>query len=633
MKKLTRKLCIWMAVLLLFAALPMFAQAENMDTRTLATVNKPGVVLVYTTWTATMKLYEFTLDSSFEEAITEEILARVSTGEIASDEASIMSAYIQLFTQHMKDYAVFTGNVDTKEVSASGIGTGFIVTPDGYLVTNAHVVQEDEETLYRYFAISNLQDQADTDVTSLVEEMRRQGYNMPQDEIDALYSAYYDLLTQSFEISDLQSSFQCFLGNVTPGSNVSVKGVKMDLRKIGEPAPGKDIAILKIDQNNLPTVTLGDDTTIQTGDQIYAMGYPALATVYAPVDIDQALQEPTLTQGIVSAKKQMSGGWSIIQMDAAIHGGNSGGPLFNSAGEVIGINTFGMVEESGASADGMNFAVPISIAKQFLNEINVTPSESPFTTNFKKALEAYNAGDYDTALELLRGINETNPGFPVVQDLLAQARNAADTNLQASDTTVTDGGSKGKILGMGSTVFILLVAGIVILIGGAVLLLVMMSRKKKKSPVAAGGAQAGGYSYPGYPPQQGPSMNYPNTAPVQPPREPAIMSAESQPPREPQSGLAEGAGMGQNRYPSAQPESGVTQTEAAPSIAETAPESQVYTGSQGIHCAQCGQSLTPDMKFCDKCGFKAMDAPLHCPQCGVQLQENAKFCPICGAKV
>ena len=223
------------------------------------------------------------------------------------------------------------------------------------------------------------------------------------------------------EIKNLQTKYICYMGNVTPGSDVSAKGILLDLRKIGEPIPGKDVAILKMDKTNLPTVTLGDYTQLRTGDRVYAMGYPAVATLAEALNVAQAIQEPTLTQGIISAKKEMAGGWSILQTDAAIHGGNSGGPLFNEAGEVVGINTFGMLDSDGGMVPGMNFAIPISIAKQFLNEINVTPRESEFTRQFKEAKMLFDSEKYSEALGILRTLNETNPGYPVVADLLAQA--------------------------------------------------------------------------------------------------------------------------------------------------------------------------------------------------------------------
>ena len=250
------------------------------------------------------------------------------------------------------------------------MGTGFIVTPDGYLVTNAHVVHTDEEELTMQFAMSSLEQYAVSATNAFMEEMRRQGYQMTQEEWDGIANVWYRLLASSMEISNLQTSYQCFIGNVTPGSDVSAKGRKLDLRKIGEPIPGKDIAILKMEGTNLPTVKLGDDTKLKTGDRVYAMGYPAVATVTDVLNIAQAIQEPTLTQGIISARKEMAGGWSILQTDASIHGGNSGGPLFNDDGEVIGVNTFGMLDaDSGAAISGVNL-IPISI-QTVLGEINV----------------------------------------------------------------------------------------------------------------------------------------------------------------------------------------------------------------------------------------------------------------------
>ncbi len=458
------------AAALLLMGISRAAHAESMDTRTLATVNKPGVVLVQTTWTADVTWYEFTIDDSFTYDLELELERMVTAGEVGTSEQELYQAMVALMISYMEYYAYSTGNIETEQMSTAAVGTGFIVTPDGYMVTNAHVVHTDEEALTLQFAMTSLENYAVEAADSFMEELRREGYQMTQEEWDGIANAWYSLLAQSMEINNLQASYQCYIGNVSPGSDVSATGRGLDLRKMGEPIPGKDIAILKMEGTNLPTVKLGDDATLRTGDRVYAMGYPAVATLSDALNVAQAIQEPTLTQGIVSAKKEMAGGWSVIQTDAAIHGGNSGGPLFNEAGEVIGINTFGMLEASGASAAGMNFAIPASIARQFLSEINVQPSESAFSTDFNKALEAYNSGDYNKALELLRGINETNPGFPVVQELLADARQAADANPDAGRALAS-----GQILGLPSIV----VFGAILLVLVAVLIVILVARRKK----------------------------------------------------------------------------------------------------------------------------------------------------------
>ncbi len=421
MRLIKRIACLLLSFLLFLGASGDTFAAEPMDTRSLAMLNKPGVVLVQTRWTADITWYEFAFYDDFQELLSEAIEEMVVNGSIPNTEQAMYSAMVRLMSENMSYYAFSTGNSKTESASTAAVGTGFIVTPDGYMVTNAHVVYTDEEELYMQFVRTALEEYAIGAADEFDAELRRSNYQMTQEEWDGLANAFYGLLAQSMQIDNLKTNYQCFMGNVTPGSDVSTKGIGLDLRKIGEPIPGKDIAILKLDKTNLPTVTLGDDTQLRTGDRVYAMGYPAVATLSEALNIAQAVQEPTLTQGILSAKKEMAGGWSVLQTDAAIHGGNSGGPLFNELGEVIGINTFGMIDESsGSMAAGMNFAIPVSIARQFLNEINVTPAESLFTKQYKEAKALYDGGKYGDALSILRTLSETNPGYPVIADLLAE---------------------------------------------------------------------------------------------------------------------------------------------------------------------------------------------------------------------
>ncbi len=486
MNLLKKTACLALCVCLLLGLAGTALAADTMDTRTLAMVNKPGVVLVQTQWTADITWYELSFYAELEEDLVDAIEDMIWYGDIPNTEEAIYSAMVQLMIENMAYYAYTTGNAQTERASTAAVGTGFIVTPDGYMVTNAHVVHTDEEALYMQFAMSALEEYAISGTNEFYEEMLRNGYQMTQEEWDGLASAYYSLLAQSMDINNLQTSYFCFMGNVIPGSDVSAKGILLDLRKIGEPIPGKDIAILKLDKTNLPTVTLGDDTLLRTGDKVYAMGYPAVATLSEALNVSQAIQEPTLTQGMISAKKEMAGGWSILQTDAAIHGGNSGGPLFNEAGEVIGVNTFGMLDAGGGMAAGMNFAIPISVAMQFLNEINITPRESDFTRQFKEAKALFDSEKYSEALNMLRTLNETNPGYPVVADLLSQSSSKVSSQpTMASATPAMDitapviantelKTAKESFAGENSTLFIVLGAAIIVLLAALITVIVLM---------------------------------------------------------------------------------------------------------------------------------------------------------------
>jgi serine protease Do len=166
------------------------------------------------------------------------------------------------------------------QVPFKGMGSGFIISSDGLILTNAHVVREAKEV--------------------------------------------------TVKLSDRRE----FSAKVL-GSDATT-----------------DIAVLRINATGLPVVRLGDARQLEVGDPVLAIG--------APYGLEQ-----TATQGIVSAKGRSLPGDSVvpfIQTDAAVNPGNSGGPLVNKAGQVVGVVT-ALANPSGEdSFAGIGFAVPIATA-------------------------------------------------------------------------------------------------------------------------------------------------------------------------------------------------------------------------------------------------------------------------------
>lgn len=116
-----------------------------------------------------------------------------------------------------------------------------------------------------------------------------------------------------------------------------------------------DIAVLKLEATGLPKVTLGDSDKVRVGEWVMAIGSPFGF-------------ENTVTAGIVSAKTRETGEFvPFIQTDAAVNPGNSGGPLFNIKGEVIGINS--QIYSDGGGYIGISFAIPINTANETANQI------------------------------------------------------------------------------------------------------------------------------------------------------------------------------------------------------------------------------------------------------------------------
>jgi putative serine protease PepD len=180
---------------------------------------------------------------------------------------------------------------DTPEGQATG--SGFVVSKDGFIVTNDHVV-------------------------------------------------------------DGASQVQVKIGTSDKAQDATVVGAD----------PSRDLALLKVDASNLPTLSLGDSSSVGVGDPTYAIGNP--------FGLDH-----TLTTGIVSALQrslQAPDGATIsgaIQTDAALNPGNSGGPLLDSSGQVIGVNSQIQTGSSnGAEAGnvGIGFAIPARTVKSFIAE-------------------------------------------------------------------------------------------------------------------------------------------------------------------------------------------------------------------------------------------------------------------------
>lgn len=199
-----------------------------------------------------------------------------------------------------------------------GQGSGVIVDPDGYIVTNFHVVDGAETIRVR--------------------------------------------------LSDGRST------------SASVVGVD----------PQTDLAVLKIELPNLISAEWGDSDAMEVGDLVWALG--------SPYGLDRSL-----TFGIISAKSRRSGSWltnspyqEYLQTDAAVNPGNSGGPLVNIDGQIVGINA----AIFGSSYQGISFAIPSSLAEPKYGELlsrgwidrawlGVVPREVPDMLREQLGLEVY----------------------------------------------------------------------------------------------------------------------------------------------------------------------------------------------------------------------------------------------------
>lgn len=160
------------------------------------------------------------------------------------------------------------------------------------------------------------------------------------------------------------------LGGNQPASRITVEladGRRLEAKLVGRD-DRTDIAVLKIDADRLTPLKFADPRAVEVGEEVIAVGFP--------LDLGAT---PTVTRGVVSAldreiQEQLEDGTPIsitgaIQTDAAVNPGNSGGPLLNMRGEVIGINTAGLRGGLGRPVEGISFAVSAQVAQPIVKTL------------------------------------------------------------------------------------------------------------------------------------------------------------------------------------------------------------------------------------------------------------------------
>ena len=184
-----------------------------------------------------------------------------------------------------------------------------------------------------------------------------------------------------------------------------------------------DLAIVKINKTGLPAVELGNSDELKVGEPAVAIGNPMTLDL-----------ERTVTQGIISGLNRsiaFENGTVIeplIQTDASINAGNSGGPLFNAKGQVIGINTAKMT-----SAEGLGFSIPINTAKPIIEQIVKGGS-------FKTVYVGINGMDVET-YERLYGIDLIADYGVVIIETFKDSP-ASEAGIQPNDVITAIGGKK-----------------------------------------------------------------------------------------------------------------------------------------------------------------------------------------------
>jgi len=291
-------------------------------------------------------------------------------------------------------------------------GSGFLYRPDGYMITNGHVAQlanekDNKAALNRSKIAAPMV--RDAIFKEEVQKLGRALTEQEQQDIQGQLSKLIDAGNMQIENMSL---------TVLLSNGASYQG---EIKAYSDPITenGKDVAIIKIDGKNLPTVVLGNSDEVSVGDPLTVIGYPGAATsaTFSGAFSERSALIPTVTSGRISAvNKTDYKGTPVLQSEASILPGNSGGPAFDANGRVVGIATFSL-----NNANGLNFFVPINTALEFVRQAGAEPQRGPFDKMWHSALDAYAGQHWYKAHELMGSVLEMMPNQPDAAKLQLQA--------------------------------------------------------------------------------------------------------------------------------------------------------------------------------------------------------------------
>lgn len=507
---------------------------------------------------------------------------------VTSNDADLDSVLDSFFTE-----------LNWKDINGT-LGSGFFVNSTGYIVTNAHVVE-----------LSKLEDQeiADMSLNDLAQYFA--------DYVNTYYSDYYNTVSYD-DARDVLLDYarygavEKFLYVYLPGSDYSGNLLEesetrlaADVKSYGAPiGEGKDAAVIKVEGKNFPILKIGDSDAMQLQDNIWVIGFPGAA------DTDLLSKDSwttcTVNEGAISATdKKSTQGAPVLQISASTTHGNSGGPVVNDDGDVIGLLTFRGDTVNNQEVQGFNFVIPTTTVKEYISQSGAEINKyTSIDTLYREGLDLYWGGYYNDALNKFEDMQRIYPDHSEIKRLITACQT------KSSDSKVLWSNYKTAF-----TIFYIIAAAAI----AALLLLTFLPRKKASVTAVPNTSGPAPYIPPLTPPAA-PTAFTPPPAPTPapqayspPPYTPPAAAQQAPPvytpPVQPQPSppvTPPPVPTAVTPPPVQQPTPPADNPPAAPPppVAE-APEgtTQVLTDNASF-CQNCGAPVIPGTMFCKNCGSK-----------------------------
>jgi S1-C subfamily serine protease len=402
----------------LFAAIKITQDPapRPLDGQRIFAASRPAVMLIQANYKVTVSLPEPTLPKASEDRLDQELIAMVRSGKLPLQTAAIDQAAVNLLLDNPEAYFVPGATRVSDDLSLVSSGSGFFATEDGYLITASHVVSASKEDIRALITEIEKKPgrlaEGRTELQRIVRE--KSGITLNDSQLDKMITWQGRWVDKYATVDKVEPAYYLASGPaVQAGKNMVTTGTRLSLVTAEPIAPGRDIAVMKADVTSVPALALSTGTP-STGAAAYVVGYPRRGYLEEAPRLD-ATVIPTLSTGTLQDQRSMDGGWTALGTSTQVTHGNSGGPVLDGQGRVLGVVSFMLTDAKGAE-EGPGFFVPVDIVRETLAKASVKPAAGTLTSLYYQALSQDDFHHYKHELAILSDVQTRSAWHPYVRD-------------------------------------------------------------------------------------------------------------------------------------------------------------------------------------------------------------------------